>query len=238
MTSAIDGDEPNGTTSGTSFIVINVGDSCSVSGLSQAVHLNGKKARVVGYNATKGLWHVLIDGQASQLALRPENLIPHAPAPLKPLVPLHVLDASTAMMQAEQGKEEESIPTEQSASAGSTRWYGSLCQHPCCRLPVVMPAVVVGRTGREYGGLSLNGLAPDQQPRRRAIAIVESRFFEPLILSTIVANCVSLAMNSPIDPCCTSKAFVIGLAESIFLLIFTVELFLKVLAYGFITHKT
>ncbi|KOO32545.1 DNA j-like protein 2, partial [Chrysochromulina tobinii] len=62
--------------SGSAAGLIKEGDICMVSGLSQAAHQNGKKARVVGYNATKGLWNVLIDGQSSQVALRPENLIP------------------------------------------------------------------------------------------------------------------------------------------------------------------
>ena len=62
--------------SGSAAGLIKEGDICTVSGLSQSADLNGKKARVVGYNATKGHWNVLIDGQSSQVALRPENLIP------------------------------------------------------------------------------------------------------------------------------------------------------------------
>ena len=54
--------------------MIVVGDICTVVGLTQRADLNGTKARVVAHDTIKGLWHVLIDGQASKVALRPENL--------------------------------------------------------------------------------------------------------------------------------------------------------------------
>jgi hypothetical protein len=53
---------------------IAVGDLCTVTGLSQRVDLNGKRARVVVYDAIKGLWHCTIDGLAGKVALRLETL--------------------------------------------------------------------------------------------------------------------------------------------------------------------
>ena len=53
---------------------IAIGGSYIVAGLLQRSDLNGKKARVVSHDATKGLWHVMIDGEASKVALRPQNL--------------------------------------------------------------------------------------------------------------------------------------------------------------------
>jgi len=69
---------------------IAVGDLCTVTGLSQRVDLNGKRARIVVYDAIKGLWHCTVDGLAGKVALRPENLKPpeavrSAPVPTPPL---------------------------------------------------------------------------------------------------------------------------------------------------------
>ena len=63
-------------------LVISVGVVCMVIGLGMRGELNGKKARVIGLDAEKGLWHVTVDGEAegAKLALRPENLKPLAAA--------------------------------------------------------------------------------------------------------------------------------------------------------------
>ena len=53
---------------------IAVGDLCTVMGLSQRKDLNGKKARIVGYDAIKGLWHCTVDGLAGKVALRSDTL--------------------------------------------------------------------------------------------------------------------------------------------------------------------
>ena len=68
------GDTPVAIVSPSAELVIVVGDICTVVGLTQRADLNGTKARVVAHDTIKGLWHVLIDGQASKVALRPENL--------------------------------------------------------------------------------------------------------------------------------------------------------------------
>ena len=78
--------------------VITLGDYCTVSGLTQYGDRNGKRARVVGRDTKKGLWHVIIDGEAQaqdspskngKVALRPENLVPDVPS----LQPATVLSA-------------------------------------------------------------------------------------------------------------------------------------------------
>ncbi|KOO27890.1 pf06912 family protein [Chrysochromulina tobinii] len=53
---------------------LGVGAVCTVSGLAQRDDLNGKKARVVGHDAPKGLWHVTVDGESTKIALRSKNL--------------------------------------------------------------------------------------------------------------------------------------------------------------------
>ena len=47
---------------------------------------------------------------------------------------------------------------------------------------------------------------PSAPPRRLCIETIESKFFEPIILTTIMANCVTMAWESPLDPEGTAKA--------------------------------
>ena len=72
--------------------------------------------------------------------------------------------------------------------------------------------------------------------RRFAIRIVETPCFDPLILFTIMCNCVTMAWASPLDPLGTQKAAVLEVLEWVYLYVFTGELVLKVVAYGFIGH--
>uniref|UniRef100_A0A3Q3G8B9 Voltage-dependent L-type calcium channel subunit alpha n=1 Tax=Kryptolebias marmoratus TaxID=37003 RepID=A0A3Q3G8B9_KRYMA len=73
--------------------------------------------------------------------------------------------------------------------------------------------------------------------RRACISIVEWKPFEIIILMTIFANCVALAVYIPF-PEDDSNATNSNLerVEYLFLIIFTVEAFLKVIAYGLLFH--
>ncbi|XP_042191356.1 voltage-dependent L-type calcium channel subunit alpha-1C [Callorhinchus milii] len=74
--------------------------------------------------------------------------------------------------------------------------------------------------------------------RRACINIVEWKPFEIIILLTIFANCVALAVYIPF-PEDDSNATNSNLerVEYLFLIVFTVEAFLKVIAYGLILHS-
>ena len=99
------------------------------------------------------------------------------------------------------------------------------------------PDEVVGRTRTAYFGTSFLCLRPGTEPRRSAIFLVESTWFEPVMLATILTNCVMMALDSPLDPTDTWKASVIHNAEDAFIAIFTFELVCKVLVNGFLTHE-
>ncbi|XP_074861970.1 voltage-dependent L-type calcium channel subunit alpha-1C isoform X11 [Carettochelys insculpta] len=73
--------------------------------------------------------------------------------------------------------------------------------------------------------------------RRACISIVEWKPFEIIILLTIFANCVALAIYIPF-PEDDSNATNSNLerVEYLFLIIFTVEAFLKIIAYGLLFH--
>jgi hypothetical protein len=62
------------------------------------------------------------------------------------------------------------------------------------------PELVVGPSGWTYHDRSLCCLRPADVPRRLAIYFVEWRWFDPIILVTILCNCSSMAWESPLDP--------------------------------------
>ncbi|XP_069811766.1 voltage-dependent L-type calcium channel subunit alpha-1S-like, partial [Dendropsophus ebraccatus] len=73
--------------------------------------------------------------------------------------------------------------------------------------------------------------------RKRCINIVEWKPFEVIILLTIFANCVALAIYLPMPEEDTNATnAILEKVEYIFLFIFTIEAFLKIVAYGFILH--
>ena len=94
------------------------------------------------------------------------------------------------------------------------------------------PAEVVGPSGQVYKSTSM-WLRPHQEPRRRAIFIVESWWFDPAILITVAANCATLGLHSPADP--PSEVF--DAIEWAFLAVFTAEMLIKVCAFGFLHHE-
>ena len=62
-----------------------------------------------------------------------------------------------------------------------------------------------GKSGKVYRSTSIFCLYPGHEPRRTAIRFVESKPFDPFILLTILANCSSMAWQSPLDPTGTHK---------------------------------
>ncbi|XP_063929308.1 muscle calcium channel subunit alpha-1 isoform X2 [Zophobas morio] len=74
--------------------------------------------------------------------------------------------------------------------------------------------------------------------RKLCIDVVEWKPFEYLILLTIFANCVALAVYTPFpngDSNVTNG--ILEKIEYIFLVIFTVECIMKIIAYGFLMHQ-
>jgi voltage-dependent calcium channel L type alpha-1D len=66
---------------------------------------------------------------------------------------------------------------------------------------------------------------------------VEWKPFEYLILVTIFANCVALAIYTPFPNNDSDKVNnTLEKVEYVFLVIFTAECFMKIIAYGFAMH--
>ncbi|XP_068104416.1 voltage-dependent L-type calcium channel subunit alpha-1F isoform X2 [Hyperolius riggenbachi] len=75
--------------------------------------------------------------------------------------------------------------------------------------------------------------------RRACISIVEWKPFDILILMTIFANCVALGVYIPFPEDDSNTAnHNLEQVEYIFLIIFTVESFLKIIAYGLVMHPS
>nr|XP_005989524.1 PREDICTED: voltage-dependent L-type calcium channel subunit alpha-1C [Latimeria chalumnae] len=94
-----------------------------------------------------------------------------------------------------------------------------------------------GTTGANRPPRALLCLTLKNPIRRACISIVEWKPFEIIILLTIFANCVALAVYIPF-PEDDSNATNSNLerVEYLFLIIFTVEAFLKVIGYGLLFH--
>lgn len=74
--------------------------------------------------------------------------------------------------------------------------------------------------------------------RKLCIDIVEWKPFEYLILLTIFANCVALAVYTPFPNSDSNQTNAyLEKIEYIFLVIFTAECVMKVIAYGFVMHQ-
>uniref|UniRef100_A0A8C1LQ33 Voltage-dependent L-type calcium channel subunit alpha n=1 Tax=Cyprinus carpio TaxID=7962 RepID=A0A8C1LQ33_CYPCA len=74
--------------------------------------------------------------------------------------------------------------------------------------------------------------------RKTCINIVEWKPFEIIILLTIFANCVALAVFLPMPEEDTNNTnLTLESLEYIFLIIFTLECFLKIVAYGLLFHE-
>ncbi|CAL8279135.1 unnamed protein product [Boreogadus saida] len=75
--------------------------------------------------------------------------------------------------------------------------------------------------------------------RRAALSIVEWKPFDIFILLAIFANCVALGVSKPFPmDDSNSTNHDLEQVEYIFLIIFTIETFLKILAYGLVMHPS
>ncbi|XP_063630271.1 muscle calcium channel subunit alpha-1-like [Cydia splendana] len=73
--------------------------------------------------------------------------------------------------------------------------------------------------------------------RRLCYAIVEWKPFEYMILTTIFANCIALAVFTPFPSGDTNYTNgILEKVEWIFMVIFTGECVMKIIAYGFLFH--
>lgn len=100
------------------------------------------------------------------------------------------------------------------------------------------------RQGRAHAGIFTNKaqtalccLPLSNAFRRQCIKIVDNKIFDNFILVVIVGNCIALGMDKPMsDGDKSEKKEALENIESVFLTIFTLECFLKIVAYGFIFH--
>jgi len=75
--------------------------------------------------------------------------------------------------------------------------------------------------------------------RKKCLQFVEWKPFEFLILLTILGNCVALAVYTPFPSEDTNEMnLILEKVEYIFLVIFTTECIMKIIAYGFWQHPT
>ena len=91
-------------------------------------------------------------------------------------------------------------------------------------LEVVALSNIRGTSGRMYSGVACCCIRAVDRPRLWAIQVLEWRPFDPFILSVIICNCITMAVDSPLDPCCTPKAAFLEAIEWVYLAVFTCEM--------------
>ena len=82
---------------------------------------------------------------------------------------------------------------------------------------------------RSYADVSLFCFTVTNPLRQNVISIVMNPWFDRFILAVIVLNCIQLALDDP-GEAQTELQFT---GELIFLIIFTIEMFMRILAMGF-----
>ena len=100
------------------------------------------------------------------------------------------------------------------------------------------PTEIRGAGGRAYRYRSFGCLLPGHEPRRSAILLLEHSHFERAIFFVIGCNCATLAWETPLDPPGTLKQAILHSCEMVFLTIFTAEMFVRVVAYGLVLHRS
>ena len=92
------------------------------------------------------------------------------------------------------------------------------------------PLAVKGRSGNLYRGWTTG--RPHWGLRRRAIFLTESTVFESIALTTIFANCLTMAADYPIDAQGTPKKEFLEICDFVFLGIYSFEMLVKIVALG------
>mmetsp|Transcript_7040 Transcript_7040/g.10352 ORF Transcript_7040/g.10352 Transcript_7040/m.10352 type:complete len:1813 (+) Transcript_7040:1-5439(+) len=76
---------------------------------------------------------------------------------------------------------------------------------------------------------------PENKFRKLLIRITRSKYFDYFIVVLIFLNCISLAMDNPLNS--PGLDFALEIFEWVFTILFTIETVMKVIAQGFILHE-
>eukprot|EP01028_Stygiella_incarcerata_P002857 TRINITY_DN1544_c0_g1_i1.p1 TRINITY_DN1544_c0_g1~~TRINITY_DN1544_c0_g1_i1.p1 ORF type:complete len:1709 (-),score=377.65 TRINITY_DN1544_c0_g1_i1:1118-6244(-) len=85
---------------------------------------------------------------------------------------------------------------------------------------------------------SLFCLSRSNPLRRVCITITQSTTFERFIIACIIANCIMLAMYDPTAGEDEGRNRIANQSEIVFVIIFTIEMILKIIAMGFVMHES
>ncbi|XP_022649428.1 muscle calcium channel subunit alpha-1-like isoform X5 [Varroa destructor] len=181
-------------------------------------------------------WHRTLHGLA--MSHRPSNAHEGATSAADPSVApphSHQLAPPNVQMQQQPLLTQMSTVSGAAAIPGPGGAPGSALVAPAQqerRRPVRKGPKVVERPQRALFCLTLKNPL-----RKLCISIVEWKPFEFLILFTIFANCVALAVYTPHPNGDSNQTnSTLEKIEYIFLVIFTAECFMKIIAYGFVMH--
>uniref|UniRef100_A0A3Q3GVH3 Voltage-dependent L-type calcium channel subunit alpha n=1 Tax=Labrus bergylta TaxID=56723 RepID=A0A3Q3GVH3_9LABR len=121
------------------------------------------------------------------------------------------------------------------------KYFHVFCCHGDSHADDVMspPPQVQGSNQVQRAPRALYCLKLNNPIRRAALSIVEWKPFDIFILLAIFANCVALGVSKPFpEDDSNSTNHDLEQVEYVFLIIFTIETFLKILAYGLVMHPS
>ncbi|XP_034027338.1 LOW QUALITY PROTEIN: voltage-dependent L-type calcium channel subunit alpha-1D-like [Thalassophryne amazonica] len=109
----------------------------------------------------------------------------------------------------------------------------------CLGTDGVLPPQIQGSNQVQRAPRALFCLKLNNPIRQAALHIVEWKPFDIFILLAIFANCVALGVSKPFpEDDSNSTNHNLEQVEYVFLIIFTIETFLKILAYGLVMHPS
>lgn len=79
-------------------------------------------------------------------------------------------------------------------------------------------------------------LSPASKVRLWANQVTSSKVFEYSILVLIIASCIFMAVESPLEPASTKRNTIIYYCDMAVTVVFSIEVVLKILAKGFIIN--
>jgi hypothetical protein len=91
-----------------------------------------------------------------------------------------------------------------------------------------------------YVPIAFGFLKQDKRPRYWCLRMITSPWFERVSMFVIIVNCITLGMYQPCNdnPCTSTRCVVLQYLDHIIYVFFAIEMFIKIIAMGFVGKET
>jgi len=91
-----------------------------------------------------------------------------------------------------------------------------------------------------YVPIAFGYLKQDTRPRYWCLRMITSPWFERVSMLVIIVNCITLGMYQPCNdnPCTSTRCVVLQYLDHVIYVFFAIEMFIKIIAMGFIGKET